>query len=87
MSKTGGTNVAIPKPRNTNLMKAGDVMVCTKSTSFAYVEGEEYTVYNNEKSWACMRGKDGLEDICSMLLSSFKPATPKVIQPKYLNVV
>ena len=72
MSKTGGTKVEIPKPRNTNLMKAGDVMLCTKSASFAYVEGVEYSVYNNDKGWACMKGKDGLEDICGMLLSSFE---------------
>jgi hypothetical protein len=72
MAKTGGTQVEVPKARHTNLMKAGDVMLCTKSASFAYVEGVEYTVYNNDKGWACMEGKDGLEDICSMLLSSFK---------------
>jgi hypothetical protein len=71
MTKTSGTQTA-PKERHTNLMKAGDVMLCTHSASFAYVAGTKYTVYNNDKGWACMKGKDGLEDICSMLISSFK---------------
>jgi len=72
MTKTGGTQVEVPKARHTNLMKAGDVMRCTNSASFAYTEGQTYEVYNNDKGWACMTGKDGLEDICSMLISSFK---------------
>lgn len=72
MLKNGGTNVKPPKPSNSTAYKAGDKLVCIKSHSPAYTEGRSYTVYQNDEGWRCLMGDDGLEDIISMLVSSFK---------------
>jgi hypothetical protein len=70
--KTGGTQVPIKKPNNRTKFKPGDSVVCIKSASCAYTEGRVYKVYKNDKGWTCITGDDGLEDIMSMLVSSFK---------------
>ena len=70
--KTGGTQVPIKKPSNNTKFKEGDVVVCIKSASVAYTEGKTYEVYKNDKGYLCMTGDDGLEDIVSMMVSSFK---------------
>lgn len=72
MAKTGGTTVETPKASNSTSFKAGDTVVCIKSESVAYTEGKTYEVYINEQGWKCIRGEDGLEDIVSMMVSSFK---------------
>lgn len=47
---------------------------CIKSSSPAYRVGDVVECYQNDKGWKCMRGRDGLEDLCSMLVSAFKEA-------------
>lgn len=69
--KTGGTQVKTPKTSNNTRFNAGDTVVCIKSHSCAYTEGKPYLVYLNDKGWKCIKGDDGLEDIVSMLVSSF----------------
>ena len=70
--KTGGTQVPVPKASNTTKFEAGDLLECTKGMSPAYKTGETYEVYLNDKGWKCLKGGDGLEDIISMMVSSFK---------------
>ena len=72
MSKKGGTQAPIPKASNKVDFGVGDTVVCTKSQSCAYTEGKSYQVYANDKGWKCIKGDDGLEDIVSMMVSSFK---------------
>lgn len=52
----------------------GKSYICIKATSPGYREGEAYTAYTNDKGYTCLRGRDGYEDLCSMLVSSFKVA-------------
>ena len=52
----------------------GKSYICTKATSPGYREGEAYTAYTNDKGYTCLRGRDGYEDLCSMLVSSFRAA-------------
>ena len=52
--------------------KAGDELVCTNSASFAYTKGGFYDVYVNEKGFKCLLGNDGLEDLLSMVVSTFR---------------
>lgn len=54
--------------------KAGQSYVCIKSASPGYREGEVYTAYANDKGVTCLRGRDGYEDICTMLVSTFRVA-------------
>ena len=70
--KSGGTQVEIKKPTNDRKYNAGDVLECTHAASCGYRAGDQYTVYLNGNGWKCLRGKDGLEDIISMLISTFK---------------
>lgn len=69
--KTGGTQVKIPES-NKLKVEPGDVVRCIKSESCAYTEGKTYEVYLNERGWKCVRGDDGIEDIWSMMVSSFR---------------
>ena len=64
------------KPANTPKFqwKAGQTYVCTMSKSPGYRVGEIYTAYENDKGWTCLMGRDGYEDICTMLISSFRTA-------------
>ena len=52
----------------------GKSYICIKSASPGYREGETYTAYANDKGNTCLRGRDGYEDLCSMLVSSFRAA-------------
>lgn len=52
--------------------EAGKTYICTKSASPGYKDGQTYKAYANDKGWVCLRGSDGYEDICSMLVSSFR---------------
>lgn len=77
--KTGGTqgrgsdrSNPIKRPTNNTRFKDGDTIKCIKSASCAYVEGNTYQVYQNDKGWMCITGEDGLEDILSMMVSEFK---------------
>lgn len=63
----------------------GKVYECILSASPGYRVGDTYECYENDKGWKCLRGRDGLEDICSMLVSSFKAYAP--IDRKHLEVV
>lgn len=64
------------KPANAPLFKwtPGKSYTCIKATSPGYAVGETYTAYQNDKGYTCLRGRDGYEDLCSMLVSSFKVA-------------
>jgi len=77
MAKTGGTQVKLPTPSNVSAFNAGDVVVCTKSQSCGYKEGDEYAVYLNEKGWKCLIGRYGYEDPVSLLISSFSKVKRK----------
>lgn len=50
----------------------GQKYECINSTSPAYKVGDVVECYKNDKGWKCIEGRDGLEDICSMLVSSFR---------------
>lgn len=45
---------------------------CINSTSPAYKAGDVVTCYTNHKGYKCVTGRDGLEDICSLLVSAFR---------------
>lgn len=64
------------KPANAPLFKweGGKSYVCIMSKSPGYAVGETYQAYANEKGYICLRGRDGYEDLCSMLVSSFRAA-------------
>lgn len=53
---------------------AGRAYVCTKSASPGYKEGKIYIAYDNDNGYTCLMGDDGFEDLCSMLVSTFKYA-------------
>ena len=53
---------------------AGVLYTCTVSKSPGYKRDQTYEAYKNEKSIVCLRGSDGYEDPCSMLVSAFKIA-------------
>lgn len=53
---------------------SGVLYTCTVSKSPGYKKGREYLAYKNEKGLVCLRGSDGFEDLCSMLVSGFKTA-------------
>lgn len=58
---------------------------CIKSASPAYKIGDVVECYQNDKGWKCLRGRDGLEDLCSMLVSSFKVYEP--LDYRHLSLV
>ena len=57
--------------------KSGDKIICTSSTSCAYTVGKVYEVYLNNNEWKCLKGDDGLEDLLSLTLSTFRKFDPK----------
>lgn len=59
----------------------GKSYVCVMSASPAYAVGDVVDCYKNAKDWKCVKGRDGLEDICSMLVSTFKPVD-EVTEPR-----
>lgn len=52
----------------------GEKYICTNSASPGYKFGHVYKAYTNEKGYVCLRGSDGYEDLCSMLVSTFRVA-------------
>lgn len=72
MAKSGGTKVPLQKASNKVAFEVGDTVICTHSGSCAYTVGSQYEVYLNDKGWKCINGNDGLEDIVSMMVSSFR---------------
>lgn len=60
--------------------EAGKSYTCIKATSPGYREGEAYTAYANDKGYVCLRGRDGYEDLCSMLVSAFRAADKAVLE-------
>jgi len=52
--------------------ESGEPVVCIKSASPGYKLNHVYTPYKNDKGIVCLKGDDGFEDMCSMLVSSFK---------------
>lgn len=52
--------------------KPGRKYECTFAASPAYKVGDVVECYVNEAGLRCIRGRDGLEDICTMLVSIFK---------------
>lgn len=44
---------------------------CVLSKSNAYRYGRAYECYTNGKGISCLRGDDGLDDLCSNLISGF----------------
>jgi len=53
---------------------SGVSYTCTVSKSPGYKQGQTYQAYKNEKGLVCLKGSDGFEDLCSMLVSGFKTA-------------
>jgi len=53
---------------------SGVSYTCTVSKSPGYKQGQTYLAYKNEKGIVCLKGYDGFEDLCSMLVSGFKTA-------------
>jgi len=46
-------------------------VICTHATSPAYTVGRQYTPYKNANGHTCLRGDDGLEDLVTLLVSTF----------------
>ena len=54
--------------------EVGKKYECIMSASPAYRVGEIYECGSDEKGNMCLTGRDGLTDICHMLVSSFRVA-------------
>lgn len=54
--------------------QSGKTYICTNSASPGYKINQEYKAYTNDKGLVCLRGSDGFEDICTMLVSAFRVA-------------
>lgn len=54
--------------------KSGASYRCAVSKSPGYKPDQTYECYTNAKGQLCLRGSDGFEDLCSMLVSGFKTA-------------
>jgi len=75
------------KPRKS--FEAGVMYQCIKSASPGYQEGSLYISYANENGVVCFEGDDGFEDICSMLVSAFRPISTTELEEickKYVPV-
>lgn len=66
------------KPRKS--FESGVMYQCIKSASPGYSEGGLYVAYTNENGVVCFKGDDGFEDICSMLVSAFRPLSTKDLE-------
>lgn len=51
--------------------EAGKTYRCILSKSPGYKEGVLYKAYKNADGIVCLKGSDGFEDWCSMLVSGF----------------
>ena len=68
-------------PRVTKMFRKGRTYMCVDSQSFAYIKGKRYTCYLGYSSGKpSLKGEDGLEDVGSMLLSTFKEVEERKIQ-------
>lgn len=74
LNKTPSTDTETPPTQSKKKFKweFGKTYVCLKSASPGYQVGEKYKCYLNEFGFKCLKGRDGHEDICSMLVSSFR---------------
>ena len=72
MNKTPPTYTETPPTYTKFKWKCGKTYVCVKSSSPGYQVGEKYKCYLNEFGFKCLKGRDGHEDICTMLVSTFK---------------
>ena len=54
--------------------EAGKKYKCILSKSPGYKVGQEYACYKNKEGFLCLKGSDGFEDFCSMLVSCFEAA-------------
>jgi hypothetical protein len=52
----------------------GQKYVCTSAASPGYRIGDVVVCYTNDKGWKVVKGRDGFEDICHMLVSTFRKA-------------
>lgn len=52
--------------------RSGVEYVCTLSKSVGYKKGNVYKSYTNDDKQICLKGEDGFEDLCVMLVSSFE---------------
>lgn len=71
-------NKSKPAPKSAAQLRQweeGQKYECVHSTSPGYKVGRHYTVYKNDKGILCLKGSDGFEDHCSMLISGFKRVT------------
>lgn len=59
-------------PTQVRKWKDGSLYKCILSKSPGYKLGSVYKAYKNDKGIICLRGKDGFEDPCSMLVSGFQ---------------
>lgn len=59
-----------------NKWDVGKEYECIKSASPAYKVGDVVECYTNDKGWKVIKGRDGLEDLCTMLVSSFREFAP-----------
>lgn len=57
----------------------GKTYVCTNSSSCGYKVGGTYKCYQNELGQKCLKASDGFEDLCSMLVSSFKESIENIL--------
>lgn len=55
----------------TKKWEAGKTYRCILSKSPGYKEGMLYKAYKNADGIVCLKGSDGFEDWCSMLVSGF----------------
>lgn len=60
-----------------NDFKVGNTIICIKPESNFYTKGKEYKVYKNTQGYKCIKGDDGLEDLLSLVISSFKKKDTK----------
>lgn len=60
------------KAANKRKWRPGVEYRCVVSASPGYKTGQIYKAYANDDGVTCLRGSDGFEDICTMLVSEFK---------------
>lgn len=70
-----------PKPK----WVEGTKYRCILSASPGYKQGEDYTCYKNSNGLLCLKGSDGFEDICSMLISAFEETSKQKYSPIGVN--
>lgn len=45
---------------------------CIRAASPGYKTGGVYKCYQNDRGYKCLMGRDGYEDLCTMLVSAFR---------------